>query len=104
MTNTFFSFFVDKWGRRPIFIASTIGMLICFIIWTILSARYEISPSTALGKGVVAMIFLYYLAYNLKSGLIASYTTEILPYNMRAKGFTVMEYALYVSLFFNQVI
>ncbi len=34
--------------------------------------------------------------------MIASYTTEILPYNMRAKGFTVMEYALYGSLFFNQ--
>lgn len=45
-----------------------------------------------------------YLFYNLKSGLIASYTTEILPYNMRAKGYTVMEYALYVSLFFNQYV
>ncbi len=36
--------------------------------------------------------------------MIASYTTEILPYNMRAKGFTVMEYALYGSLFFNQYV
>lgn len=25
-----------------------------------------------------------------RSGLIASYTTEILPYHMRAKGYTVM--------------
>ncbi len=27
---------------------------------------------------------------NVRSGLIASYTTEILPYHMRAKGYTVM--------------
>jgi hypothetical protein len=39
-----------------------------------------------------------------RSGLIASYTTEILPYSLRAKGFTIMEYALYGALFFNQYV
>ncbi|KAH8883237.1 putative hexose transporter [Thozetella sp. PMI_491] len=104
VTNVFFSFFVDAWGRRRIQIISTVGMLVSFVIWTILSARYSINPEDGIGKGVMVMIFLYSLAYNMKSGLIASYTTEILPYNMRAKGYVVMEYALYVTLFFNQYV
>ena len=66
ITNVFFSFFVDKWGRRRIQIISTVGMLVCFVIWTIISARYAIHADNSLGKAVVAMIFLYYLAYNLK--------------------------------------
>jgi hypothetical protein len=33
------------------------------------------------------------------SGLLVSYTTEIFPYNTIAKDFTVIEYALYGSLF-----
>ncbi|KAJ5924933.1 hypothetical protein N7454_007572 [Penicillium verhagenii] len=103
-TNLFFSFFVDKWGRRPIMIISSAGMLVAFVIWTILSARYDVHASSSLGSGVLGMIFIYYLFYNLKSGLIASYTTEILPYSMRAKGYTIMEFALYIALFFNQYV
>ncbi len=124
--NLFFSFFVDRWGRRPIILVSTVGMLVAYVFWTVLSARYAMAADASLGNGVLAMIFicelncdpldskllrlrsdppgLDYLFYNLKSGLIASYTTEILPYNMRAKGYTIMEYALYSSLFFNQYV
>ncbi|KAJ5263163.1 hypothetical protein N7478_010768 [Penicillium angulare] len=103
-TNLFFSFFVDKWGRRPIMLISSAGMLVAFVIWTILSARYDTNASSSLGSGVLGMIFIYYLFYNLKSGLIASYTTEILPYSMRAKGYTIMEFAMYIALFFNQYV
>jgi MFS family permease len=39
-----------------------------------------------------------------RSGLIASYTTEIHPYSMRAKGYTIMEFAMYIALFFNQYV
>ncbi len=56
--NIFFSFFIDKWGRRPIILISTVGMLISFVVWTILSARYSISPDAGLGKGVLGMIFI----------------------------------------------
>ena len=66
VSNVFFSFFVDKWGRRPIFLVATAGMLVTFMIWTILSARQAIAPSSSLATGVVAMIFIYYLGYNLK--------------------------------------
>jgi len=67
VTNLFFCFFVDKWGRRPIFLASTVGMLVSFVIWTILSARLDIKPDGPnLAPGILTMIFLYYLFYNLK--------------------------------------
>ncbi|KAL2699582.1 hypothetical protein AAEP93_009557 [Penicillium crustosum] len=103
-TNIAFSFFVDKWGRRPIMIISSAGMMVAFMVWTILSAKYYDHANSALGSGVLGMIFIYYLFYNLKSGLIASYTTEILPYSMRAKGYTIMEFAMYIALFFNQYV
>ncbi len=68
VTNILFSFFVDRWGRRPINLISTIGMLISFVIWTVLSAidAQQNNENAAIGKAVVFMIFFYYLWYNLK--------------------------------------
>lgn len=36
------------------------------------------------------------------SPLIVSYTVEILPFDIRAKGFTVFNFAISLSLIFNQ--
>jgi sugar porter (SP) family MFS transporter len=104
ITNIYFSFFVDKWGRRPIQLIASAGMLVAFTIWTIIAARYAISPETGEGKGVLAMIFLYYFWYNLKSGMMSSYSTEILPYNLRAKGFNLLNVSQDAVLFFNQYV
>ncbi|KAJ5197699.1 hypothetical protein N7449_008178 [Penicillium cf. viridicatum] len=65
-TNLFFSFFVDKWGRRPIMLISSAGMMVAFVVWTILSAKYYDHENSTLGSGVLGMIFIYYLFYNLK--------------------------------------
>lgn len=102
-------FFVDKIGRRTLFLISTAGMLGCFIIWTICSAVYSQSPTdhknTGAGKAVIAMIFIYYFFYNLAwSGLLVGYTVEILPYNIRAKGMTLMFLMVDIALFFNQYV
>lgn len=43
----------------------------------------------------------YGIAY---SPLITSYTLEILPFNLRAKGYTVFAFAVSASLVFNQYI
>jgi hypothetical protein len=84
-------FFVDKIGRRMLFLISTAGMLGAFVIWTICSARYNQVGNKGAGKAVIAMIYIYYFFYNLAwSGLLVGYTVEILPYNIRAKGMTVM--------------
>jgi hypothetical protein len=35
---------------------------------------------------------------------MVSYATDILPYAMRAKGYTIMEFAMYITFFFNQYV
>lgn len=98
-------FFVDKIGRRKLFLVSTAGMLTTFVIWTICSARYSITGSRAAANGVVGMIYIYYFCYNLAwSGLLVGYSVEILPYNIRAKGLTITFLMVDIALFFNQYV
>jgi hypothetical protein len=61
VVNAIFAFFVDFLGRRTIMLISTIGMAGAFIVWTVLSARYEIGGQNdpPLGRAVVVMIFVY---------------------------------------------
>ncbi|KAL2215456.1 putative transporter [Thermoascus aurantiacus ATCC 26904] len=98
-------FVVDKVGRRKLFLISTGGMLGAFIVWTICSARYSIAGNHAAARAVVAMIYIYYVFYNTAwSGLLIGYTVEILPYNIRAKGMTIVFLMIDAALFFNQYI
>ncbi|KAL5359956.1 general substrate transporter [Aspergillus floccosus] len=104
VTNFVFAFFIERLGRRPLYLASTIGTFLVFNAWTIVSARYDIAPNKALGYAFVFFTFLYGLFYDIKSGLMATYTTEILPYGLRAKGFTWLNFCVTAALFFNQYI
>lgn len=98
-------FFVDKVGRRPLFVTSCIGMLLTFVSTTIPLARYAESPNSAAANAVIVFIFLYYIFYNMGfCGLLVSYSTEILPYRIRAKGLTVMFFCVDLSLWFNQYV
>lgn len=36
-----------------------------------------------------------------RNGLMATYTTEIMPYGLRAKGFTWLNFCVTLSLFFS---
>lgn len=98
-------FFVDKVGRRPLFLIATTGMLVVFIVWTICSAQFAIHGNKEAANAVVAMIFLYYVFYNMAwSGLLVGYSAEILPYSIRAKGMTLMFLMVDIALFFNQYV
>jgi len=101
-------FFVDYFGRRKLFLTSSVSMLVCFIATTIALARFnEDLPSTnnAAAHTVIAFIFLYYISYNIGfSGMLVSYSSEILPYRLRAKGLTLMFFCVDLSLWFNQYV
>lgn len=101
-------FFVEKFGRRRLFLTSCVSMLVCFIATTIALARFPEGPGGAdsnAGNAVIVFIFLYYISYNIGfSGLLVSYSSEILPYRIRAKGLTVMFFCVSLSLWFNQYV
>ncbi|THX36617.1 putative hexose transporter [Aureobasidium pullulans] len=92
VTNMGMSFFADKMGRRPMYLISTIGTFFVFNIATILAARYAATPHSSIGAAFVAMLFVYGFFYDFKNGLMATYTTEIMPYGLRAKGFTWLNF------------
>ncbi|KAG6820918.1 hypothetical protein H0H93_009692 [Arthromyces matolae] len=97
------SFLVDRIGRRVLFITSGIGMTVMYTLQTALAGHFQKTGNPASAHGVIAFIFLYYAAYDLAfTPLIVTYTLEILPYNLRAKGFNVFNFCISLSLIFNQ--
>jgi sugar porter (SP) family MFS transporter len=96
---------VDRVGRRPLFIAATASMCLCFILWTISSSQQERTGSAAAGRAVIAFIWIFNVSYALAwSGLLVAYTVEILPFKIRAKGLMVMNFWIQAALCINQYV
>ncbi|CCM03950.1 uncharacterized protein FIBRA_06103 [Fibroporia radiculosa] len=99
------SFMVERFGRRLIFLTSAVGMLVFFTLQTICSARFAITQNASAAHAVIAFIFLFYAFFDIAfQPLIVSYTVEILPFSLRAKGFNVFNFVLSVALIFNQYV
>ncbi|KAJ8113391.1 hypothetical protein OPT61_g4468 [Boeremia exigua] len=95
----------DRVGRRPLFIAATASMCVTFVMWTICSSQQEAKESKAAGQAVIAMIWIFSVAYALAwSGLLIAYTVEILPFKIRAKGLMIMNLFIQVALTINQYV
>ncbi|KAI0635907.1 general substrate transporter [Trametes polyzona] len=96
---------VDKLGRRTLFIISNVGMLIDFGAWTLTTALFNTLHITAAAKATIPFIFIFYFFYDIAyTPMLISYTLEILPFNIRAKGFAVMNVVLSLTLAFNQFV
>ncbi|KAL1961699.1 hypothetical protein VTN77DRAFT_1303 [Rasamsonia byssochlamydoides] len=80
--------FVDKVGRRPLFLSAGIGMLLAFSTWTGCSAVYAQTGNAGAGGG----------------GLTVAYPVEILPYNIRAKGLAILYACKALASIFNQYV
>jgi len=103
-TAVFAGFLCGRLPRRPNLIIGLSCMLVFYIIWTVLSAinQQRNFEQTSLGEGVLAMIFLYYAAYNFSLNALPNlYITEVLPYYLRAKGTTIYVVFQSVCLIYN---
>jgi MFS family permease len=49
---------VDRVGRRPLFIAATASMCICFILWTFTSSQQQEYNSVVAGRAVIVLIWV----------------------------------------------
>ncbi|ORY11750.1 general substrate transporter [Clohesyomyces aquaticus] len=109
VTSLGFSLLVNKFRRRTMFLTSTVCILVCFIVWTALESTFEKQVdaggvgSAAVGRGVLAMIFLYNAAFNIAwAPLQVTYVVEILPYDLRARGLVLYNLFVSCALIFNQ--
>ncbi|KAI0383485.1 general substrate transporter [Hypomontagnella monticulosa] len=99
------AFFVERFGRRPLFRTSTLGMLAVFTAWTIASAQFSQTQASAAGIAVMVLIFIYEIFYCIAfSPLPVAYSVEVLPYSLRAKGMAVYVLATKCAVFVNQYV
>ncbi|RSH90688.1 hypothetical protein EHS25_001293 [Saitozyma podzolica] len=95
----------NRLGRRTLFFISTAGMLVCYIIITALAAEYNKTGVSATGYALIAFLFFFFASYDFGfTGLQSAYPIEVLPYALRAKGYCITQFCIYLALFFNQYV
>ncbi|EMR66836.1 putative hexose transporter protein [Eutypa lata UCREL1] len=93
---------VDKFGRRPMFLASTGGMVGVLAGWTLSAGLYQQHQSPGSDKAMIFFIWLFGFFYSIAwSGLLVGYAIEILPYKLRAKGLMVLNICVQAALCLN---
>ncbi|KAL0469255.1 hypothetical protein QR685DRAFT_572281 [Neurospora intermedia] len=72
---------VDRFGRRPLFLMSTCGMVVSFAGETNMTSGYT----------QLVSIWIFGIFYDIGfSGLLVAYALEVLPFHLRAKGMMLM--------------
>lgn len=97
------SVFVERLGRRKLWLGSTIGMIIGFSILTTCAGVFENTRRAGAAHGLIASLFLYQAAWSIAyAPLLVAYTVEIFPFFLRAKGLASMYLFVTAALIFNQ--
>lgn len=99
---------VDRVGRKPLWRASTIGMLTFFVTQTICTAVYSIHGSVAAGYASIVTIFLFFASYDIAmTPLVIAYPVEILTFTIRAKGMglygMINGLAVFITIYVNPI-
>ncbi|KAK9472186.1 general substrate transporter [Dipodascopsis tothii] len=79
---------VERIGRRPGFFFGLVFMLLCYILWTILSAinQERDFKNHGLAAGTIVMMYLYSGFYHLTSPFGPTYVVEVVPFSLRSKA------------------
>lgn len=89
----YFATLPSKFGRRKLFLWAIVLVFCCLIAITTGSAVFAERGAKSAGYAVVAFIYLFSPAYNLGiTGNTGLYITEILPYNLRLRGWAVFQF------------
>jgi MFS family permease len=95
----------EKYGRRSLWMISTALMFVFFAAVTALSGVFAEMHIKAAGSASVAMLFLFFGSYALAyTPLSIAYPVEILPFHLRAKGFSLCLTVVFGAGFFNQYV
>jgi MFS family permease len=96
---------VDRAGRRPLFLTSTIGMLLSYIAWTILTSFFTETRNKSLGHAVIAFIFIYNFFYDIAwTPMLQAYPVEIFPFLLRGRGVSVSYISTDIGLIIGQFV
>lgn len=97
--------YVERAGRRKLFLASNVGMLLTFSVWTATMVVFQQNGSYPAAMVAVVFIFIYYIFYDIAyTPILVTYVVEILPFRIRAKGFAVLQFTITLALIFNQYV
>lgn len=94
-----------KVGRRVLFVGGGTFMWLSLVAFSICVTLYNTHKTVAAGQAALGFIFILNTGYNFT--LIPTlylYSTEILPYRLRATGLSVSVFTTKASLFFNQFV
>lgn len=90
---------VDRLGRRTLFLTSTGGMCVSYVIWTALSSHFDSTRSEETGKAIVGFVFITFFFYAIAwAPLLQAYIVEIYPYTLRGRGVSIMYISTFVGL------
>lgn len=95
----------ERYGRRLLWLGSTILMIVFLAIITITTGLYQEKHISSAGIAVVPFLFLFFAAYDLGyTPLMIAYPAEILPFELRAKGVAITFVSDAVAAFSNQYV
>jgi MFS family permease len=94
---------VDRVGRRTLFLTSIGGMIVFYSLQTVFATVYVKTGHQGLSYAFVAFVFVFYSFFNLAfPTLLISYSLEIFPYSLRAKGMAFFNFFGYLMVIFGQ--
>lgn len=90
---------VDRLGRRTLFLVSTGGMFVSYVIWTGLTGSFASTQDETTGRVVVGFVFITFFFYAIAwAPLLQAYIVEIYPYTLRSRGVSVMYCSTFLGL------